>query len=1269
MKLIFSFSTLLLLIACVSYSSWAQLDDREGIEFFEKHVRPVLIDNCYVCHGEAQQIAGLRLDVFSAMLRGGETGHAVVPGEPENSLLVQAITYEHDVFKMPPTGKLPDEDIENLTAWVKMGAPHPNKGKDEDIAPVENEFNLEERKKHWSFQPLQDVTIPSVSKNDWVESPIDVFVLDQLHKNGMEPADETDKRSLIRRITYNLTGLPPKPDEVDAFLNDDSDDAYETLVERLLASPHYGERWGRHWLDLVRFAETDGHEFDHNKPNIWRYRDYVIRALNEDVPYDQFLVEHMAGDQLENPRVDPGTGLAESPIGTGYMWLSDVVNSPVDSFKAHADRLDNQVDVFSKAFMGLTVACARCHDHKFDPITQKDFYAMAGIFQSSRPRQKDLTPPSTQKKYERISANAKRIDRSIAEAVMKPLVNQTSEYLLAVNDVVNTFEQNENKPKDVIFADFEDGQYSVWDVEGDAFRDAPPVSVGVFRDYKLDNWRGSYLADSYHNSSNEYTGKLISSRFEIEHNYISFLVAGGDHPGKTCVNLVVDGKTVLSDTGHNSGSLREVKWNVREFWGQEATIEVVDDHTGEWGHIIADHFVFTNGNEPAFNEVIAYAEHSNLNPKTLQHWMDTVSRANNPVAPLFAMNSYIQSKKEESFARWKRNTLRRIQDRFINTERDPDYEVYEDFLGGMKNQWIATGAAFQNAFTNQPQSIFHKYLSRFMGDDVFHYNERGGRGFVHSGLVSDRYEGVMISPIVIRDKRYVHVRMMGTGNVNVVSDEFRARNARARSENEFTWSTHDIRMYQKKRNYVEIVDHDPEGFIVVDQIVFSDNSKPPQGSLKTEEPVPLKAIIELLTNDDIDSFEKLAGAFEERLHQEIQHWVFDEDAGESPSGGTLVDWMLRDGSPFSSWELVRDEISQEQDKRLDSIVAYREDLSEQIKDFGFALTMVDDEISDMPMHIRGNHKNHGDLVQRGFLTAFSDRSEFDPKQRSGRLELAEELIDKGQHLLSRVMVNRIWLHHFGEGIVRSPDDFGLQGQKPTHPELLDWLAAEFIRSGWSIKHMHRVMLLSSTYRMSSDVNPGYETKDPLNKYWHHIPVQRLEAESIRDAVLAVSGQLKSEMFGPSIMPFISEFMDGRGRPGKSGPLDGDGRRSVYINIRRNFMVPMFMAFDYPPPISAIGKRGVSSVPAQALTMLNNDLIYDQALKWAKRMIDESDSANERIINAYELAYARQPDDFEIEAILEFIQTQKELYDEDKELHAWRDLCHVIFNSTEFIFVK
>jgi hypothetical protein len=974
--------------------------DAAAVEFFEKRVRPILVERCIGCHGPDKQKGELRLDSRASVLAGGSSGPAVEPGKVGESLLVSAINYG-ELYHMPPKSKLPADEIEALTRWVAEGAAWgPGAAKPQAAAKpgegFEESDEFRRRARFWSFQPIRRPSVPAVSdaRSRWPRNPIDRFLLSAMEARGLAPAAEAGRRTLIRRLSFDLIGLPPTVDEVAAFLADESPDAYEKLVERLLASPHYGERWGRHWLDLARFAETSGHEFDYDILGSHRYRDYVVRAFNLDLPYDRFVVEQIAGDLLPEPRRHPSRGFNESLLGTGFYFLGEGTHSPVDLREEEARRVDNQIDVLSKTFLGLTVACARCHDHKFDPISARDYYALSGFLRSSRHQQAFI---DSDVRITPIVEELKTLKRSIA---------------------------------------------SIVDRAGDKLRG---------------EWKGTASPPS------------------------------------------------PASTGR------------------------IDDATPE-GFRVAN---------------------------------------------------------------------------------------FDD--------WKATGDAF--APTCSDGFDFRLELS----DDVWKLTPIRAGG-LHSGRISDRLQGVVRSPSFTIRQRYLHLLASGTsGRVNLVIDDFEKIRApiyggltidlASASRDKPRWISRDLEMWKGHRAYIEVCDGsaadytgarthrvDGRGSLDVVEIVATDRPEPP--ALPGASPgraVDLKALAAELSRVD--------SALASRLGEAIR--------------------------------------------------AYR-DLEATIPDPTFAPAIVDGDGEDEYLMIRGNPKTLGEAVPRRLPTVLGGKAQASPSGGSGRLELARGLTDaRTNPLLARVLVNRLWKHHFGEGIVKSTDDFGAMGQPPSNPELLDWLASEFVERGWSIKAMHRLTVGSSAYRMQSRPDDKADEADPNNVLLHRMNVRRLEAEAVRDALLAASGRLDRTIGGPSVPPHLSPFMDGRGRPEAGGPLDGDGRRSLYVQVRRNFLTPMFLAFDAPVPFSTMGRRNVSNVPAQALTLLNDQLVVELAGAWAKRVLDEGDMpVDRRIERLYETAFGRPPTEHEARRCAAFIAERRD----GDPLGTWSDLCHVLFNVKEFIYV-
>jgi mono/diheme cytochrome c family protein len=1054
--------------------------DTAAVEFFESKVRPLLAARCHECHGAGKQKGNLRLDSLAAVFKGGDTAPAVVPLMPDESLLVDAIRYG-ETYQMPPKSQLPPEEIAILVEWVRQGAVW---GRDAAASGGDNSssvFDLESRSRHWSFQPLAAVPPPEVGNSAWVRTPVDRFILARLEAAGLTPSPAADRRTLLRRVTYDLIGLPPSPADIEAFLADDSPTAYEKVVDRLLASPHYGERWARHWLDLVRYAETYGHEFDYEMPNAYRYRDYVIRAFNSDVPYDTFVIEHIAGDLLPTPRRHPQEGFNESILGTGCFFFGEAKHSPVDVRQDEADRIDNQIDVFAKTFLGLTVSCARCHDHKFDPISTRDYYALAGYLQSSRYQQAFIDSP---------------------QVLAEPIARLR------------------------------------------ALRDEQRQAVTAYSRVALDP-QLARLADA--------------------------MLASGQ-----------------------SGSA--------EAWAKyldETALAHVDD--------------------------------------VFYPWAVLMRQQRDGAAEDFAQRRAKLA--DELTERRDRNAGGR-------------WQTFADFSGSSYEPWQTTGAAFGDG-PLAGTSVDAGDLGRLEGASV-----------AHSGAISPKLQGALRSPTFEITMPWIQYRLHGTGGqVRLIVDGLQliqnpiygGLKIEVRSP-EPHWHQQDVSKWIGHRAYIEVID-DGDGYLALDEVAFADGATPAEK--------PNKLILELLEDPTVTSAAQLAQKYQSCFQQVLRAWLAEPNQADTDAAdrAAIIEWLLRQ-------KLLVGEIPGPQAAALrDTLAAIdqkRQEIERGIGPPRLAMALAEGTAENERVFIRGSHKTLGEEVPRRFLEVLGGTRHAAPPQGSGRLQLAAQVVSPANPLLPRVMVNRLWHHHFGAGLVRSPDDFGAMGQPPTHPELLDFLASRFAAEGWSVKQMHRLMLLSNTYRMSSQSRIDADRVDPENKLWHRMAVRRLEAECIRDAILAVSGRTDARQHGPSVMPHLTPFMTGRGRPTTSGPLDGDGRRSIYLAVRRNFLSPMFLAFDYPIPFTTIGRRSVSNVPAQALAMMNNPFVRQQAELWAARVsLGPERSPAERVREMFVTALGRPPDDAEQPAALTFLS---EVADGAGDSRGWADLAHVLLNLKEFIFI-
>jgi len=1217
--------------------------------FVTSKVLPLLQSRCFECHkGPKKPQGGLLLTGRKAMLRGGESGPAIVPGKPDESLLIEAIRYEG--FEMPPRTRMPQAEVDILVKWISAGAPWPEELDAHAQAVPADEFPLEQRKQsHWAWQPISDPQLPLVRYADWCAVAADAFVLSRLEAAGLQPAADADRRTLIRRLYFDIIGLPPSVGQVEAFVADAAPDdaALQTVVDELLQSPHFGERWGRHWLDLVRYAETLGHEFDYPLHNAWRYRDYVIRALNADVPYDQFVREHVAGDLLTQPRLHPTEKYNESIIGTGFWFLAEDKHAPVDVRGEEAGKIDNQIDVFSKTFLGLTVACARCHDHKFDAILTTDYYALAGFLQSSR-RHTGLLDPG-----QKIS---QRVDRLVAAGVAaKRELKQIDDTYdaarfqkyasAAVEAITGEPIAVANSEASVVFEDFEDESFGDWKVSGAAFADG--TSDASFAGQSLSGFHGKRLANSWLRSDG-LQGELISPKFKIEHPHISFLIGGGNHKDKTCMNLVVDGKNVRTATGKNSDAMLRHSWDVTEFFGRSGRLEIIDHHQGGWGHIDIDHIVFGQLSETGPRRNInVVANERDCDAGTLRNWVTALLNRDNAAltVPLSLPARLAQSETTPAV------TASRWQDEVTSASRTvtSDTTLFADLRDGISTGWFSSGPAFASDSADA-ERLFSWH------SDGLHYSRGTG---VTSSSLSTELQGTLCSPTFELRQPEILVRVAGEGcRLRLVIDGyvmnefsellFSGAKQKIDTGGRFQWIrlAGDVQRYLGHRVHLEFLD-EGNGWFSVQEVRFANaaGAAPP---LDTPEVLNVAVSAadrrsKAATSNDVD--------------QILAAWSVGMSDDTNATRTAVIDNELADDS--SGWKATADQWA-----------ALAKDIPVAMP----VIAMTDGTPEDERVFIRGSHRNPGEIAPRGILTALRRTAGQENYSGSGRRELAEQLIADENPLLARVAVNRIWHHLFGVGIVASTDNFGVLGKEPTHPLLLDFLATQFRNNGWSIKQMIRTLVLSRTYRISSQRSADGDRLDPANHLLHKARIRRLQGEAVRDAILTVSGRLDRTLFGSPVPVHLTAFMQGRGRPKVDGPLDGHGRRSIYIAVNRNFLSPFMLAFDVPAPVTTTGKRVTSNVPAQALIMLNNEFVNQQARLWAERLIAaQSSSPNEVLAAAWHQLFGRPATADELTPLLEFTNASEanaKPSDGNRplSLKTLTEVCHVLLNSKEFVFL-
>lgn len=919
----------------------------EQLEFFEKSVRPLLVQRCYECHSAKEVSGGLRLDSQLGAAAGGESGPAIVAGQPSQSRLIEAVRYENRELQMPPSGRLSDSEINVLVKWIELGAPDPR-----DTVPAlaigPTGMSIEDGRKFWSMQPVLAQALPKVALTEWVETPIDHFVLAKLESNGLRPAQRADARTLIRRVTYDLIGLPPTEDEIEAFVADPVPDAYSRLVERLLASPQYGVRWGRHWLDVARYADSNGLDENLALGNAWRYRDYIVDAFNANKPFDRLLIEQLAGDLVVGAN-------RETLTATGYLVLGAKVLAEPDREKLVMDTIDEQIDATGKAFLGMTLGCARCHDHKFDPIKQVDYYSLAAIFKSTQ-----------------------------------------------------TF---------------------------------GPTNTGAIK-----HWNEQSFANAEEREKLKKVEAEIAAKNAVANKYKSEAVA-----------------------------------KIREAAKAKA----------------ADYLAVATEFSPTatLKEVALVAAPLGLHPRILHHCR-------------------------------------------LHLEYHRDDPVF---------------------------SPWHQIVS--------------GKGTVASDSsaapcdVLEESSHISSASTVIREH---YVKLFA---------EVEQALAEARKAKPDTKILEDARLEQARHAL-----NDTSGFLAI----------PPQPEF----------------------------AFDEATLAEYYR-LMDEAR------------IVESNSP--------DETS--------------------------AMCVVDGKVqTSIPIHIRGSHRNLGDEVARDFpqVMRTGNAPPIFAKHQSGRLELAQWMASTQHPLTARVFVNRLWRWHFGRGLVASTENFGQLGDRPSHPELLDYLARQFMESGWSIKEMHKLILMSSTYRMQSS-NPDEATcaaLDPENVMLWKFRMQRLDAEQIRDAVLAVAGRLDDSIGGKTVPLRNRQFVFNH--TSVDHTRYESLRRAVYLPVIRNNLYTLFEQFDFPDPTMPTGNRNATVVAPQALLMMNDDLVLDSAREFARQVIQHSNAAERRVELAYQTALGRKPSSSELEKALAFVNRSKATLNsqgDEAEQSDWAMFCHSLLASNEFIYIR
>jgi hypothetical protein len=915
-----------------------QVVPEEQAEFFEARIRPILEEHCFKCHGPRKQESGLRLDSREKVLRGSDAGPVVVPGKPDESPLIEAVRH-HGATKMPPKSKLPPQAIADLTKWVQMGIPWPDSDRGSGTSSVQNHARAAANR-HWAFQPIKDPAPPEIKSKAWLRTSVDRFILARLEANGLSPSPYADRRTLIRRACFDLTGLPPTPEEIDAFEGDNAADSFERLVERLLASPRYGERWGRYWLDVARYADTKGYILfqDANYHWAYTYRDYVIHAFNQDLPYDRFLIEQIAADRLPAEEGDrPLTALGFLSLGGRFMG------------NVH-DIIDDRIDVVCRGLMSLTVTCARCHDHKFDPIPAQDYYSLYGVLASAR------------------------------EPEILPEANR-------------------------------------------------PVPTPLYAHFV----------------------KELESR----QRKLSEFVA------------------LKHDALIESSKLRVAEYLL-------AAQKALD--------------------QPNTEEFMLLADGNDLNPTMVVRWQAYLVRMRKTRDPVFAL-------------------------------------------------WHALAILPEGDFARDAARLITKYTAA------------GGS----SGADLLR----PVNPVILQA---FAARLPGS-------------------------LTEVARVYGQLLNGVEQLWQERVRRATLDG--------------RVSEPLPDRAI--------------------ESLRQ-----VFH--GADSPPNVVML--------PYGDLGLLPDRPSQAKLQELRNAV--QNWLTTGPGAPARAMALEDSPAPfDPRVFVRGNPNNVGEPVPRRFLAVLSGTEREPFHDGGGRLDLARAIARRENPLTARAIVNRIWMHHFGTSLVATPGDFGLRSEPPTHPELLDHLASRFTEERWSIKSLHRRIMLSSTYQQRSDDRPVARAHDPENTLYWRANRHRLDFEATRDALLAVSGRLSGRLGGPPMLSLTGT----------------EPRRTIYGFVDRLNLPGLYRTFDFPDPSTTSPRRDQTTVAPQALFLMNHPFMTDISRSiLARSDIAARSDPKSKLTRLFQLVYSRPMSEEEFTTIRRF------LGEAATDQRRWQSFVQAMLMANEFVFV-
>ncbi len=1219
----------------------------EQLTFFETRIRPVLVERCYECHsGDVDEVESkFQIDSRAGILRGGIHGPAAIPGMPEKSLLIFAVNHAVQI-DMPPKFKLPTLEIDDLTAWIKMGIPWPDaestavllKPGQETAQGVTNED-----RQFWSFLPPRLPDLPRVRNRHWTSTGIDYFVLARLERAGMKPAEAASRRVLIRRATFDLTGLPPTPDEINRFLEDTAADAYARLISRLLASPAYGERWARHWLDVARYADSNGLDENLAHANAFRYRDYVVKAFNQDKTYDQFVREQLAGDLLPDDETE--SPLSDRITATGFLSLGAKMLAEDDPLKMQMDIIDEQVDTLGRAFIGLTLGCARCHDHKFDPIPTADYYSLAGIFKSTTTmdnfnvvakwHERPVASPEITQRTERLQAELVDVQQEIKESraaagatALENARHQVGSYLLAaqqlesIDQILPASRTFSNDPENL-------KRLKHQTVEAEAF---PRGNVMT-----LTEGLGSGIGVL---ASGEEKPGFVEYDIEVSAGGLYQLELRYAATTPSPLRLAIDGTPVRESvaggvTEHPAGTIHQFWENVAIVALEPGTHVFRLESNDTFPHLDKLRLVQLAGSLEAFGKdagtenVTSAAgglrEAVTMEAETFQR--GNVSRlADGYGAGIGAVAGPGGPNRLEYDITLPRPGTYHLLVRYAAAESRPTRMSIGDVVINPAGLASTTGSWYPDTQTWEFQGSFHAATTS-----------------ITLKLSRD-------GPISHLDRFLLLPGSTGESESTSPDPELLAR-----------WRE-KLKATRTQQDSVLATWHRAAAGSLPVQL--TDKATAAEKLLLQPGPVP--------------SLTELAARYQQVFNEALRQWEARRQEGPEvlpdPALESYRRLLYDTEGPLAGVDLSKLVLDGKAAGAVKKLEQTATELEAAIPDVPSAMAVVEGAPEDLRIHLRGNHITLGELVPRQFpqVLTTGTQTPVDDTQ-SGRLQLARWLTSGNHPLTARVIANRIWHWHFGQALVRSPDNFGRLGQRPTHPALLDFLALKLQDEDWSLKSLHRAIMLSSTYQMSSDWNERYAESDPENKLIWRMNRRRLEAEEIRDSLLAVGDNLDRRM-GGSLLPTKN-----RAYVTSTANIDiavyDTRRRSLYLPVVRSALYSVFQVFDFAEPSVPSGQRQVTNIASQALFIMNSKIVKDQSESLAKMLLAPGTAdVQQRIQQLYLQVLGRTADLQELASCLAHLEKYSAALEEngikgaDQQLQSWQSLCRALLASNEFIYL-